>query len=126
MGIYVDNSLVYVVDGAKMDHDLSLSYGSYHTVVEEWDHCGGATYTTIDITVKGGSGGNSLQHLQASGGWKSWGEIASRLWHLQLPVPGRELVDEARDQEPLAQRRRDASSISAEASPMRMCCSAIL
>jgi len=67
MGIYVNNSLVYVVDAASMDHDLSLSDGAYHTVVEEWDHCGGATYTTVDITVKGGTSGHTLEHcLQAT------------------------------------------------------------
>src|SRR5579864_1331211 len=47
MGIYVDNHLVYVVNGAKMDHNQSISSGKHHTVVEEWDHCGGATYTPV-------------------------------------------------------------------------------
>src|ERR1700684_3851311 len=56
MGIYVDNSLVYVVQGASLDHSLSLNNGNYHTVIEEWDHCGGASYATIDITVTGGGG----------------------------------------------------------------------
>ena len=88
MGIYVDNNLVYVVDGASLDHELSLSDGSYHTVVEEWDRCGGATYTPIDITVKGGSGGHSLQHLQASGGWKSWGELPPGYGICNYPCPG--------------------------------------
>ncbi|MDX6457900.1 MAG: phospholipase, partial [Acidobacteriaceae bacterium] len=51
MGIYVNNKLVYVVSGAKLDHELSLATGYEHTVVEEWDHCGGASYTTINLTV---------------------------------------------------------------------------
>jgi phospholipase C len=51
MGIYVNNKLVYVVNATKLDHQLSLATGSEHTVVEEWDHCGGASYTTINLTV---------------------------------------------------------------------------
>jgi phospholipase C len=52
MGIYVNNKLIYVVDATKLDHELSLATGAQHTVVEEWDHCGGASYTTINLTVK--------------------------------------------------------------------------
>src|SRR6266702_1237840 len=51
MGIYVNNKLIYVVSGAQLNTTISLSTGPEHTVVEEWDHCGGATYTTIDLTV---------------------------------------------------------------------------
>src|ERR1700751_2528134 len=51
MGIYVNNKLVYVVNATKLDHELSLATGAEHTVVEEWDHCGGASYTTINLTV---------------------------------------------------------------------------
>src|ERR1700680_1056671 len=87
MGIYVDNNLVYVVNGEKMDHNQSISSGKHHTVVEEWDRCGGATYTPVDITVKGG-GGNVLQHLQASGGWKSWGELPPGYGICSYPCPG--------------------------------------
>lgn len=87
MGIYVDNSLVYVVNGAKMDHDQSISSGKHHTVVEEWDYCGGATYTGVDITVQGGSG-NVLKNLQATGGWKSWGELPPNYGICSYPCPG--------------------------------------
>jgi len=41
MGIYVNNKLVYVVNGTKLDTQLSLAAGAQHTVVEEWDRCGG-------------------------------------------------------------------------------------
>jgi phospholipase C len=51
MGIYVSTKLVYVVDAATLNTNLSLGAGSQHTVVEEWDHCGGASYTTVNITV---------------------------------------------------------------------------
>jgi phospholipase C len=51
MGIYVDNNLVYVVNGSSMNTELSLAAGAEHTVVEEWDKCGGAAYTTVNLTV---------------------------------------------------------------------------
>lgn len=73
MGIYVNNQLVYVANGAKLNTQLPLPSGTQHTVVEEWDYCGGATYTPVTVTVQ--SGGNVLSNLQASGGWKSWGEL---------------------------------------------------
>lgn len=76
MGIYVNNKLVTVVAGASMNTPLTFSPGSYHTVVEEWDYCGGAAYTPVDITVV--SSGNVLSNLQSSSGWKSWGELAPK------------------------------------------------
>src|SRR5664279_4815354 len=51
MGIYVNNSLVYSVNAAQLNTSLTLANGAQHTVVEEWDKCGGATYTTTDIFV---------------------------------------------------------------------------
>src|ERR1700722_10927437 len=56
MGIYVDGQLVYVVNGASMNTTWPLAAGSYSTVVEEWDRCGGASYTTLGITVAGQTG----------------------------------------------------------------------
>jgi hypothetical protein len=55
MGVYIDNKLTYVVDTASMNTTLTFTPGSYSTVVEEWDKCGGATYTPINITVSSGS-----------------------------------------------------------------------
>ncbi len=57
MGIYVNNSLKYTVSGATLKTTLSMAAGAEHTVVEEWDKCGGASYTTVNITVGGGTGG---------------------------------------------------------------------
>ena len=51
MGIYVNNNLIYVVNSTQLNTNISMASGPEHTVVEEWDYCGGATYTTIDITV---------------------------------------------------------------------------
>jgi phospholipase C len=54
MGIYVNNQLIYVVNGTQLNTTITLSPGHEHTVVEEWDNCGGATYTTINLTVQSG------------------------------------------------------------------------
>ncbi len=51
MGIYVNNNLIYVVNSTQLNTNISMNTGPEHTVVEEWDYCGGATYTTVDITV---------------------------------------------------------------------------
>jgi len=51
MGVYVDNKLVYVVYEDKLSVKLHFKDGEYGTVVEEWDRCGGATYTKRAITV---------------------------------------------------------------------------
>lgn len=56
MGIYIDNHLTYTVHGASLNHSLSFQPGRYHTVVEEWDYCGHATFTSIDIQVGGATG----------------------------------------------------------------------
>ena len=74
MGVYVDNQLIYVVNGTSLNTNLTVSPGTHHTVMEEWDFCGGAAFTPVDINVQGG-GGNRLANLQASGGWKGYGEL---------------------------------------------------
>ncbi len=66
------DKLVYTVQGASLNTTLSLAPGSYNTVVEEWDYCGGASFTPVTIKV----GGSTLKNIQASGGWKGWGELA--------------------------------------------------
>lgn len=82
MGVYVNNQLVYVVNGASLNTPVNLGAGAQHTVVEEWDRCGGASYTPVNVTVQAGaaaaaqSSGPSLSNLQRSGGWKGWGELA--------------------------------------------------
>ncbi len=74
MGIYTaPNVLAYVVQGASMNYNLSLSAGTYNTVVEEWDYCGGAATTPVTIKVNG-SGGKSFYNLQAGSGWDVAGQ----------------------------------------------------
>jgi hypothetical protein len=73
MGIYTaPGVLAYKVNGASLNTPLTLSGGSYHTVVEEWDNCGGAAIAPIAITV--GSGGHSGQfaHLDQQTGWTGY------------------------------------------------------
>ena len=84
MGIYVNNNLVYTVGGASLNTSLVLAAGTYNTVVEEWDYCGGATYTPVKISVQG----NVLSNLQASGGWRSWGEYPPTYDICSAPCPG--------------------------------------
>jgi hypothetical protein len=52
MGIYVNNVLKYVVNAAQLNTKLALTAGAEHTVVEEWDYCGGAAFTSINLTVQ--------------------------------------------------------------------------
>ena len=72
MGIYVNNQLNYVVNGTKLNTTLTLTPGTYDTVVQEWDNCGGSTFQHVKITVAG----NAFTDLQASGGWTGYGEFA--------------------------------------------------
>jgi hypothetical protein len=72
-GIYIDNKLTYVAQGASLNTQMSLSQGSHNTVVEEWDNCGGASYSTVNVTVT--NSGTKLPNLQANQGWNSWGQL---------------------------------------------------
>lgn len=74
MGIYVNNVLTYVTPGASLNTNLTFNPGTYNTVVEEWDYCGGAAYTPVKINVTGGGGGSTLYGIQGSGGWVAYGE----------------------------------------------------
>jgi len=71
MGIYTaPGVLAYVANGSSLNTNLALSAGTYNTVVEEWDNCGGAATTPVTITV----GGNAFSNLQHSGGWGQYGQ----------------------------------------------------
>jgi len=72
MGIYVNNQLNFVSAGAKLNTSLTLTPGTYDTVVQEWDYCGGSTFQHRKVNV----GGSSFTNLQASGGWTGYGEFA--------------------------------------------------
>lgn len=71
MGVYVNNQLNFVSQGAALNTAIFLAPGNYNTVVEEWDYCGGASYTPVTVTVPG----KMFSNLQASGGWVGYGEL---------------------------------------------------
>ena len=50
MGVYVNNQLMNVTQGAKLNTQIPLSAGTQNTVVEEWDGCGGAATTPVQVT----------------------------------------------------------------------------
>jgi hypothetical protein len=73
MGIYTaPYQLAYVVNGASLNTNLALSPGTYNTVVQEWDKCGGAATTPITITVSGS--GQTFYNLHNSGGWNGYAQ----------------------------------------------------
>lgn len=76
MGIYVNSQRVFLTQGAKLNTQLTLSPGAQHTVVQEWDACGGSKATPIDLTVVAPTNQNTFSNLQMSPGWKSSGQIA--------------------------------------------------
>jgi hypothetical protein len=56
MGVYVNNKLAYVVNAAQLNHQITLSPGTNYTVVQEWDNCGGASKTPVNLNVASQSG----------------------------------------------------------------------
>ena len=74
-GVYVDNTLAYVMKGSTFNTQLTLTPGAHNTVVQAWDNCGGVAKNTVNITV-GSGGAQTISNLQAIGGWNQWGELA--------------------------------------------------
>jgi hypothetical protein len=56
MGVYVNNQLIVTQNGTSLNTAVPLAPGNYNTVVEEWDYCGGATFTPVAITVTNQAG----------------------------------------------------------------------
>ena len=53
MGIYVDNALKFVVRGTNLSTSLTFGAGTYRSVVQAWDYCGGAAPSkAITFTVR--------------------------------------------------------------------------
>ena len=76
MGIYTaPGVLTYVVNGSKLNTNLALGSGTYNTVVEAWDYCGGASTTPVKVTVgSGGGSGKTFSNIQRAGGWGRYGQ----------------------------------------------------
>jgi hypothetical protein len=51
MGVYVNNVLKYVGNGASLNTYIGLDPGAYNAVVQDWDYCGGITKASTAITV---------------------------------------------------------------------------
>jgi hypothetical protein len=51
MGVVVDNKLVYLVKGTRLNTQLTLPTGKHQTAIHEWDHCGRSSDTKRVITV---------------------------------------------------------------------------
>ena len=77
VGVYVNNNLMTVSNGASLDANLNLAAGNYNTVVQEWDGCGGSAKTPVNITVSG-SPSKTFYALQKSAGWTGYGELPPR------------------------------------------------
>jgi len=81
MGVYVNNKLTAVQSGHSLSKQIDLGPGTYDTVVEEWDYCGGAHFTPVKVTVAGASetpgstGAKVISNIQANTGWKGYGEF---------------------------------------------------
>jgi hypothetical protein len=72
MGVYpASGQLAYTSKGAQLNALLTFSPGVYHTVVQEWDNCGGSSTAPVTITVGGGStsSGKVFTNLQQKAGW---------------------------------------------------------
>ncbi len=77
MGIYTaPGVLAYKVNGAKLNTSLSLASGVYHTVVQEWDNCGGSATAPVVITVGSAANPNvrsgQFANLHQKGGWTGY------------------------------------------------------
>lgn len=73
MGIYTaPNVLAYKTQGAQLSTQLAFSPGTYHTVVQEWDNCGGSAVAPITITVGGSSTSGTFGSLQQRAGWTGY------------------------------------------------------
>jgi hypothetical protein len=86
MGVYVNNQLTYIVQGGKLNTQISLNPGTQHTVVQEWDNCGGSTTTPVIVTVPQNIG--TFKNLQTSKGWNSWGQLGPVYADCNAPCPG--------------------------------------
>src|ERR1700733_4466998 len=56
----------YTTDSDKLDENLTLAAGTYNTVVQEWDNCGGVGKTPVNITVTAAGAGSTPKFLYSS------------------------------------------------------------
>jgi len=63
MGIYVNDSLKYVVNGSHMNTQLPLASGAQSTVVQTWDNCGGSAHVVVPVTAGGAASPSPIKHV---------------------------------------------------------------
>lgn len=56
----------YTTDSDKLDVNLTLSAGTYNTVVQAWDNCGGVGKTPVTVTVTAANSGPTPKFLYSS------------------------------------------------------------
>lgn len=108
MGVYIDNQLAFVANGASLNTTLTLPQGQHTAVVQSWDYCGGATKTPVHLNV----GGTTIWAMQAQPGWNQWGELPPTLGICNAPCDG--LVNWAMNQ------HISANSLSGDATQFNM------
>lgn len=59
----------FTTSGAHIEHFLTLQPGSYATVVQAWDNCGGVGKTAVNLTVHSTAGVSVFLPNQASAEW---------------------------------------------------------
>jgi len=59
----------FTVNGAHIEHFLNLDPGTYSTVVQAWDNCGGVSKTPVDLTVSSDAGVSVYLPNQSSANW---------------------------------------------------------
>jgi hypothetical protein len=64
--------LAFKVSGANLNTVLTLPAGVNHTVVEEWDNCGGAVSTPIVVTVGSSAQSGQFANLHQQSGWTGY------------------------------------------------------
>ena len=81
MGVYIDNHLTFVSQGNTLNAAVTIPAGTHNTVVQEWDFCGGSTYTPVNNLTVGAaaaapsngpgipSNAISSGDMNASGSW---------------------------------------------------------
>lgn len=72
MGVYVDNQLSAVTQGASLNSQLTLPSGAHQAVVQSWDACGDSAKQSVNLNVQA----SSINAVQAAPNWDQWGELA--------------------------------------------------
>ncbi len=89
----------------------------YHTVVEEWDNCGGAAVAPVTITVGGRLDVGVFTNLHQQPGWTGYAPAAPAiqyLYFLHTLRPAGHLGDDPEYFVALAQRKRQRAWTSAD------------